>query len=345
MGEKRFRNKVNWFVFFFSILVIRVHSYNAELFLGRTQEAAALDRMERFLGERIGQIAVPGFFMISGYLFYRNFTMDKLWKKWGSRIGSILIPYLLWNGIYYIGYVVGSRLPFVGEIVGKGEVPFGLAQLTDAVLYHRYHYVFWYLYQLIMLVALAPVLYPLLKRKLLARAAFVLMLVGIGMNVSLPALNLDALFYYSAAVYLAIHEKRLVERGWNLKRGLAGLCMICGGVFLEQGGLVMLPFHALFSVLFRLLVPMGLWLLVPEGCLPQAKGWARNNFFIYAVHFAMVRLINKTVAALFSGIFAVPLILYLMMPVIITVISYGLARLMERKMPSVWKILTGGRGM
>ena len=34
MTELEFRNKVTWFSFALSLLVIWVHSYNAELFLG-----------------------------------------------------------------------------------------------------------------------------------------------------------------------------------------------------------------------------------------------------------------------------------------------------------------------
>lgn len=62
MAEKTFRNKIYWFTFLFSVLVIWVHSYNAVLFLGNTKSAASLVRLERFFGDRIAQIAVPGFF-------------------------------------------------------------------------------------------------------------------------------------------------------------------------------------------------------------------------------------------------------------------------------------------
>ena len=78
MKEEHFRNKITWFSFGFSLLVIWVHSYNAELYLGKTQEMAMVYRLEHCLGDGIAQIAVPGFFMISGYLFsyfqdaYRN---------------------------------------------------------------------------------------------------------------------------------------------------------------------------------------------------------------------------------------------------------------------------------
>ena len=47
MTEKIFRNKIYWFTFLFSVLVIWVHSYNAVLFLGNTGAAASLVRLER----------------------------------------------------------------------------------------------------------------------------------------------------------------------------------------------------------------------------------------------------------------------------------------------------------
>ena len=81
MKDEVFRNKVTWFSFGFSLLVIWVHSYNAELYLGKAPEMAAVYRLQHAVGDGLGQIAVPGFFMISGYLFYRDFTWEKLGRS------------------------------------------------------------------------------------------------------------------------------------------------------------------------------------------------------------------------------------------------------------------------
>ena len=103
MKEKDFRNQVYWLTFLFSLLVVWAHSYNAELYLGRTVQGEAVHKLEHMIGDRLGQIAVPAFFMLSAYLFYRGFTRKKLWSKWNSRIKSILVPYIVWNTIYYLG--------------------------------------------------------------------------------------------------------------------------------------------------------------------------------------------------------------------------------------------------
>ena len=65
MTELEFRNKVTWFSFALSLLVIWVHSYNAELFLGYQAATGMVYVLEHRIGDWLGQIAVPGFFMIS----------------------------------------------------------------------------------------------------------------------------------------------------------------------------------------------------------------------------------------------------------------------------------------
>ena len=91
MTELEFRNKVTWFSFALSLLVIWVHSYNAELFLGYQAATGMVYVLEHRIGDWLGQIAVPGFFMISGYRFYRDFDWGKLRGKWQRRIKSLLV--------------------------------------------------------------------------------------------------------------------------------------------------------------------------------------------------------------------------------------------------------------
>lgn len=341
MKENQFRNKIYWFTFLFSILVIWVHAYNSELFLGQTESSALIWRIEHGIGDTIAQIAVPGFFMISSYLFYRNFTWDKLWPKWNSRIRSILVPYILWNTIYYLGYVISSRIPYLTGVVGKGVVPLELMTGVDAILHYTYNYVFWYLYQLILLIILAPVLFAVLKRTYLGLAAVILMGVGVYCGISLPQLNMDALLYYSAAAYAALHGRRFVEE-WSRKTGLLGLCILIG---VTAYRFVPGPIgdSTLAVVLFRLAVPIALWMIVDDRVLCPAKAWMKYNFFLYAIHFALVRLINKTAAAVLPGEWYLPLLIYILMPGILVVISYLAGGILRRYAPVVWRAVNGGR--
>ena len=56
--------------------------------------------------EYIGSIAAPGFFIISGFLFFVNIeNNDKfivIKNKIVKRIHTVLLPFLMWNSIYYM---------------------------------------------------------------------------------------------------------------------------------------------------------------------------------------------------------------------------------------------------
>lgn len=345
MEEKNFRNKINWFTFCFSILVIWVHSYNAFLFLGKTAQAVSLDHLERFLGGRIAQIAVPGFFLISSYLFFRGYSPQVLKRKWTARIKSVLVPYIIWNSLYYLGYVIGSRLPVISGLIGKGRIPFSLTMAVDAIINYTYNYVFWYLFQLILLILLAPFLYLTVKRVWSGILFLVILMTAIYFGKSLPWLNLDALFYYSFAAFAAVHGKTIAEEKWTKKRFAIGVLLFVAGCAIDN---INLPGDgigevAVTTVMLRLMVPVSLWFMVSEEKLFMAAEFMRNNFFLYAVHFALVRLINKTGASLLPPVPALAFIFFFLMPVFAVVISQLAGCLLKRCAPVVWELLNGGR--
>ena len=131
-----------------SFIVIYNHALNVELFIGINDHTSTIARLEETIAS-IGQMAVAGFFMVSGYLFFRDFTIKKLPLKWKRRFFSVFIPYVVWNGLYYLGYFIASRLPFWTEIVGKGKIPFSIHELPSILLHYRYNYVFWFVFQLL----------------------------------------------------------------------------------------------------------------------------------------------------------------------------------------------------
>lgn len=344
MTELEFRNKVTWFSFALSLLVIWVHSYNAELFLGYQAATGTVYVLEHRIGDWFGQIAVPGFFLLSGYQFYRDFDWGKLKGKWQRRIRSLLVPYIVWNFLYYLSYVIASRIPALDDVVGKGVVEFSLTAAVDAVVAHTYNNVFWYLYQLLWLVLLAPVLYPLLRRVWsgLLFLAFFWVLVRVSPDSFL--VNPDAMIYYGSGAMIALHCRKTAEGAENGKRLVAGLLCLAAAAVIYYIGLWRA--HVPSFVLCRLCAVAGLWLVLPGRHLPAAKDFMKHNFFLYAVHFAFVRLINKCVAMLMAESVPEwygPFCLFLVMPFLVLLISAVIGKILRRHVPGLWNLLTGGR--
>ena len=109
MPEAKFHQKIAWFNFICCLMVIWTHSGNADLFFPELGQDAPWWHFQYPVMQEILRVDIPCFIMLSAYLFYRNFTMKRLGEKLNKRLHSLLVPYLLWNTIYYVAYVAASR--------------------------------------------------------------------------------------------------------------------------------------------------------------------------------------------------------------------------------------------
>lgn len=347
MEEEKFRNKVGWFQFICCVMVIWSHAGNAELFLGKVSADSWLSRLEYVYVPAVAGISIPCFFMISGYLFFRFFSWAQLKGKWRRRTRTLLIPYLCWNLLYYIGYLIGSRIPGLCEIVNRPDLQFSGKEMIEALLFYDYNPVFWFMYQLILLVVLAPGIYWCMRRRRGGQIFLIAVMAGIFFHFSLPrisgapTLNLDALFYYGMGAFAALHGKNYVEAGWTKRRCLIGVIFVWAGI---RAGV---PYHTKAFipgiVVEYSMAIVGLWLMVNEEWLPIQRPWMKSTFFVYALHFIPVRFLNKAVALGFYENELAAAVLYLFMPAAAMVLCYGAAWVLRRTMPKIKNCLSGGR--
>lgn len=326
MGEECFFSALPTYTFLLSILVIFVHSTHfapADLeAVPRTAffSTSFLEKMEFFFSSFLGEAAVPGFFFLSGLLFFHKLYSASVWfRKLRSRLFSYLLPYLLWNSGMMGLYLVFGRVPFRPESIFEG------------IFLYRYNPVFWYFYQLILLTYAFPfmalfvlllqreknVRKPLLSLLYFFFPCFFLLLVYF--RIDIPFLNEDAGFYYTfgGAVGVLLNcrseswgaecrEERREGEKEETKRSDFG----CSGMRLAWLSATLLLF-ALFSygntlaphrigvillstvlyrlgmALFLLTLTMLLWSL--SGSRSQRKGSSGMTFFLYASHYLFLR--------------------------------------------------------
>ena len=259
--------------------------------------------MVAFPVPEILRVDIPCFIMLSAYLFYRNFTMKRLGEKLNKRLHSLLVPYLLWNTIYYVAYVAASRIPGLQTIANRTDLVITTSGAWQAITKYTFNPVFWFMYQIILLVLLAPVLYLFLKNIWTGAAFLLVLLVALFKGVALPELNLDALIYYSYYTHYFVP-----------------------GI-----------------VLYQLLAVIGIWMMVNERWLGEVRPFMTCTFFIYATHFVVVRFLNKAAALIFPGSQLVSMFMYVCMPLLAVTLCYQAARVLRRYRPDIWKTLNGGR--
>ena len=105
----------------------------------------------------------------------------------------------------------------------------------------------------------------------------------------------------------------------------------------------------LWTCFYRMAVPMTCWAFACGVRLPKIRPWMRQSMFLYAIHYIVVRFLNKGIAVaarqLAGSVSAagIALIVYFLLPAIAVMVSYILAKFFVRFLPGVWRVLSGGR--
>ena len=108
--------KLNVISFFSMVMVVFLHSYNVVVNLN-TQNIE-LNRgyssfFQDFFSQGITRIAVPLFFLISGYLFFLNIkgAPGEFISKFKKRLKTIVLPYLFWSVWGLLLFFILQTLP------------------------------------------------------------------------------------------------------------------------------------------------------------------------------------------------------------------------------------------
>ena len=374
------------YTLFLSVLVIFVHSTHFSLASLQAVphsgffSASFLIKIEFFFSEFLGQVAVPGFFFLSGFLFFRGLDDVKSWgRKVKSRVFSYVLPYLLWN----------SAMPLLYLSFGKAE--WSLKGLWEGIFLYRFNPVFWYFYQLILLSFCLPFMAILVilirgntaiyrntainrstainKKTAINGAGTVspisplflcfplLFLLLVYFQVDIPFVNEDAAFYYSfgAALALLWDGRKLFVPSFLLL--VFALFCYAQTLLPHAIGILLLAtvFYRLGMALFFLSLFMkgegSILLMKREKSILQTL--SEMSFYIYASHYLFLRLwfflqsFLETRTAAFTGDAgrdAFKLFFYLLSPVYCLFLAYLTGKGIKRLSPRLWKLLNGGRG-
>ncbi len=361
----RFSKQVTFYSFFLSVLVVLLHGVNlaaddnALAELVRLGEAGFPACFQNFFSNVLGQAAVPGFFLLSAYLFYRTLpSFSGIPEKWRRRFFSLLLPYCCWNLLYYLLYAAAGRAAL------------DLPTFAAAVLQYRCNPVFWYLWQLILLTLLAPVIYLLTLRRRTGCVSLALVLLLIYRQIDLPFINEDALFYYLLGACWARHGKDIFEgilytednvfgaesRVWPGKRLplLYGLAFLAAAIFCARWrswALMAAAVHPLVlsTVLCRCFLAQLFWFALACLPLPQPRQWMTESFLLYALHYPVVRLQRHILSLLLTREPAaahpemLSLLFYVLAPILSVLLTHGLSVFLRRFLPRGYRILSGGR--
>lgn len=142
-----------------ALCIIAVHWFCNEAFNVPSQQFHAFGFTKHFISSFITINGVGSFFFISGYLFFDfgSLTKERYIEKIKRRIFSLLIPYIIWNVLYYVIHAIYaydsfssvSFLSFVRSLFFSEMPP---------------DYPLWFIRELMTCVILVPLLYQLMLK-------------------------------------------------------------------------------------------------------------------------------------------------------------------------------------
>lgn len=378
-GKEHLQSQViDWLRFPLAIAVVFIHSFgSAPLDLSAIHAdpltgSSLFNWMRICFSHVLTHIAVPTFFVISGFLFFRKWQQwnrQLYLKKMKSRFRTLFIPYVCWNAIAILGIIAAK----IGAYFLKGK------PLSNILLYFQEKGILslfwnvnvwaedrtnwlgmptpmtgpidlplWFLRDLIVVTALTPLIYWFIKHTrhygvLLLSLAYI---TGIWPNI--PGFNITAVFFFCTGAYFSIYGKNLVNECHRVRTPsyltagvLLLLCIWFDGRNTPVGD-ILYPLYIITGVCSAFNLATD---LLQKGKAKVHPLLTQSTFFIYAIHTVVVLAgCNFLVRHLLPG--EHPLIqslAYLLTPLLCVAVCLGIFLFMKRFLPKLLGVLTGNR--
>jgi surface polysaccharide O-acyltransferase-like enzyme len=315
--------------------------------------------VENFFSWVVGRVSVPFLFVISGFLLFANYelTRDCIARKLSRRVKSLVIPYVVWGVLAFIGIVVIQSLkPGLAQYFNPDQkliAQYGILDFLNGFIGIRGNYLYdsplWFVRDLIILFILSPIFFILIRRSpavliLLAVAALWLFIPNLGPLRS--GHGLDAFVFFTLGATLAL--KRL-SFGWVDKYGKWILILFLVSTGLEAG----FRMHGWFSwQAHRINLVMGIAALWYMSALAlewprlhaALAGLSAYSFFLYAAHMPiLLKVIRGSLQALFPFNSVGLMAGYVLPPILGTALIMGAAWVLARWLPGLFRVLNGER--
>lgn len=294
----------------------------------------------------LARIAVPLFFFISGFLFFKgDFTFDSYKDKLKRRAKTILLPYVLWN-LFVLVLYLGMELYIPSLRSGRNSflsyTPLQWLNLFwDGSGGFPICFQFWFLRDLMVVMVLSPIIFLGIRY---LKCYFVLLLgifwiTNIWFDIS--GFSISAFFFFSAGAFFNITKINFVDFLKPLTNySMILYIIICG---------INIYFRNEFMLSTGIIIGMVCAVTLTARKLEDGK-WHVNNFlsessfFIYAYHGTLIALLIKLAVKITLPDSEFELIaIYFLAPSFTILIGLGIYYLLKRYVPKFTSIITGGR--
>lgn len=341
-------NKIRILQALLILMVLYIHTYY-------TEAGANMQILQNILGGGFCSVAVPLFYLISGYLFFLKIPdgISSIWDKLKKRCRTLLFPYLIANTLTFIFYILLNALIWKVPSLG-GVVNFKIfSVIADKKIGEVLRFIFidppiafqlWFVRDLMVVMLFSPLIYVIFKyvitKRLYVKIAFGILLL---------------LFVFGH------HVMFMPAAIWFTSGGLLSMAKInIDGRCNKTATLILSVFFAIMSVgtgigfigpEWKRYIPLvgipAVWTLFDtiadkKQINQKVAYFSKYTFFVYLCHEPLLNIFKK-MPLLISRSDAIMLIAYLAVPIVFYLIACCLASWLQKHAPKLYSIYTGGR--
>lgn len=335
-----------------SLMVIFIHAMNIDQYqldydLNLTNKFVYL--LQRFISDGICRIAVPIFFVISGFLFFKDVQPNILCfiNKFRKRFKSLVIPYLLWNFISYcyflIAYYIIQLRPFFGRFM-RYYYFLDLNDFLQALFLHTYNPVFWFIKDLILLVLFSPIIYLLLKNKIIGIVfvGSISILWITSFPITIFSISLVSVCYFLIGAYIALHPNKIFKYITHIKSNMIRYFLV-----LIWFMIIIIVIYEPIPVLSNVRIMIGIvafWNIINVDLLyPWCKNYFKYTFLFYALHLVLLDIIGMLIYYLLGLNPIGAFVNFIASTIISIIVMIILGNRLYYCCPIMYSYLTGGR--
>ena len=337
-----------------AVLIVMLHTFIVdESIFGKVYISSAdypwLKTICHVLKADLGEAAVPLFFFVSGFLFFYKttvFNFDIYRKKIKSRFHSLLIPYLIWNSLFFIFVhclqliypsLADNHKPF-SELGWKGFVD-AYWNLSEGLI------PLWFVRDLIIINLFTPIIYFLIKRSKGLICILLALLYFTNIFVYQPGVGMRCSFYYVLGATFSLLGMGAWEQIYRQKYwGYAvSVLLIVYDTFLWDKNNSINTYINRMVLISMVFTYLCLFYQLCKHGYHANKTLAESSFFVFVFHMFIIYIPVKLWVFILPVNGFTALLMQLMIPILIGYTCALIYYYLKKSFPSFTKTIVGGR--
>jgi len=260
----------------------------------------------------LAQTAVPLFFIISGFLFFKKLYLwdSREWRrKIKARIQTILIPYILWVAIFTIVHIFRNvPVNLVGWINEQGGIlrifwnsqnwiAGGMNILGQRIMMSGpFAFHLWFLRDLLVSFILTPAFYFLFsvkkENKIRLSSVFAIIILAIlclfQIQTSIPGVSFSTIFYFGLGCFISLNRISLFEPFYKFRKYIYAafyillIALTCLDGANTQTGSFLMPLFIFVGC--GAILDIAAWWVLSNKKLTFSLMFENYSFFLFIIH-------------------------------------------------------------